>query len=257
MPDIGNIARKQRPGLTPVRAVIVQHLAGALGLGRTRLVAPAWIVLHTVGRVGDHQQRFYIAKQPPDHIGTGTVTTDQPVRPELPEITWNRDRGDRDIRNVILALDRTISAQRFGVLQQRVELFIRDPEQRQIKILSQQPRDLVAKHGFVPVAQLGQLVVGDPVGPPFSFIKVTQPNDRHIRQPQHRRGQHPAMSGDQLAIVGDHAGHGPAELGHAGRDLGHLIGAVDLGIAGIRAQPVNRPRLDLAWREDKVHEHVL
>jgi hypothetical protein len=28
---------------------------------------------------------------------------------------------------------------------------------------------------------------------------------------------------------------------------------VHLGIAGIGAQPVDRPRLDLAWREDKVH----
>jgi hypothetical protein len=61
------------------------------------------------------------------------------------------------------------------------------------------------------------------------------------------------MASNQLAIVGNHAGHGPAELGHAGGNLGHLVRAVDLGIAGIGAQPVERPGLDLARREDQVH----
>ena len=59
--------------------------------------------------------------------------------------------------------------------------------------------------------------------------------------------------GDQFAIVGHHAGHGPAELRHAGSDLRHLVVAVHLGIAGIGAQPVDRPGLDLARREDEVH----
>jgi len=61
------------------------------------------------------------------------------------------------------------------------------------------------------------------------------------------------MPSDQLAVVGHHAGNGPAELGHARGDLGDLVCAVDFGIAGIRAQPVNRPRLNLARREDEVH----
>ena len=61
------------------------------------------------------------------------------------------------------------------------------------------------------------------------------------------------MSGDQLTIIGHHAGNGPAELGHAGGDLGHLVSAVDLGVAGIGPQPVNRPGLDLAGRKDEVH----
>ena len=61
------------------------------------------------------------------------------------------------------------------------------------------------------------------------------------------------MTCDQLAIVGDHAGHGPAELGHARGDFCHLVVAMHLGIAGIGAQPGNRPGLDLARREDEVH----
>jgi hypothetical protein len=65
------------------------------------------------------------------------------------------------------------------------------------------------------------------------------------------------MTGNQLAVVRHHAGHGPAELGHAGGDLGHLIGAVDLGIAGVGTQPVNRPGFDLARCKDQVHGAAL
>ena len=52
MPDIGHVAGEQRPNLAPVRPVIVQHLAGAFGLGRARLVTPRGIVFNTVGWIG-------------------------------------------------------------------------------------------------------------------------------------------------------------------------------------------------------------
>lgn len=110
-----------------------------------------------------------------------------------------------------------------------------DPEQRQIEIFGQQSRDLVAQHGLVPFAQFRQLVVSDAAGPAFCLVEMAEPDHRHVFQPHHGGRQHPAMPGDQLAIVGHHAGHGPAELGHAGGDPRHLIGAVDLGIAGIGA----------------------
>ena len=61
------------------------------------------------------------------------------------------------------------------------------------------------------------------------------------------------MPGDQLAIVGHHAGYGPAKLCHAGGDLGDLVRAVDLGIARIGAQPINWLGFNLAWRKHQVH----
>jgi hypothetical protein len=63
----------------------------------------------------------------------------------------------------------------------------------------------------------------------------------------------PAVPGDQFTIVGQQAGHGPAELCHAGSDLGHLVRAVDLGIASIGAEPVDRPSFNLARRKDQVN----
>ena len=61
------------------------------------------------------------------------------------------------------------------------------------------------------------------------------------------------LARDQLAVVGHHAGHGPAELRHAGGDLCHLVLPVHLGIARIGAQPVDRPGSNLARCEDEVH----
>ncbi|SDE95623.1 hypothetical protein SAMN05421538_11726 [Paracoccus isoporae] len=42
------------------------------------------------------------------------------------------------------------------------------------------------------------------------------------------------MPRDQFAIVGRHAGHGLAELRHAGSNLRHLVIAVHPGIARLK-----------------------
>ena len=59
VPAIGNLARVQRSGFTPVGLVVFQHLApsGATG-GDTGLFTPRRVILHAVGRIGDHQVMF-------------------------------------------------------------------------------------------------------------------------------------------------------------------------------------------------------
>jgi len=76
MLDIGDVAGEERPRLAPVGAIIVQHLARALGLGRACLVAPARIILHTVGWIGHHQQRFDRAEQSLNIRGNRTVAAE-------------------------------------------------------------------------------------------------------------------------------------------------------------------------------------
>jgi hypothetical protein len=61
--------------------------------------------------------------------------------------------------------------------------------------------------------------------------------------------KHPAMARDQLAIFGHHARHGPAELCHARRDLGDLVGTMGLGVAGIRLEARDQPLLDALCSE--------
>ena len=51
VPDIGHVAGEQRPCLAPVGPVIVQHLAGALGLREARTIAPGGIVVHAKWRI--------------------------------------------------------------------------------------------------------------------------------------------------------------------------------------------------------------
>jgi hypothetical protein len=134
------------------------------------------------------------------------------------------------VRDVVLALDRAVAAQRVRIAQEGLQIIVRHPQQRQVEILSQQPCDLVAQHRLVPVSHLRQLVVGDAVGPALRLVEMAEPDHRDLGQPEHGGRQHPAVPGDQLAVVGHHAGHGPAELRHAGGDLRDLVVAVHLGV---------------------------
>ncbi len=108
---------------------------------------------------------------------------------------------------------------------------------------------LVAPGGVIrhAIARLGDHQQGPRI------VEVAEPDHRHLGQPEHGGGRHPAVPRDQLAVVGHHAGDDPAELGHAGGDLRHLVVAMHLGIAGIGAQPGSRPSFSLARREVEVY----
>lgn len=56
------------------------------------------------------------------------------------------------------------------------------------------------------------------------------------------------MTGNQLAIIGDHAGYRPAKLRHAGGDLCYLIRVVHFGVIDVSTQPFYRPFFDLSGR---------
>ncbi len=133
MPDIGNITREQGPGLAPVRTVIIQHLAGAFGLCGTRLVAPARIVLHAVGRIGHHQQRLRPVQNPLHIGGHRGITAKQTVFAKNPKVARTADRFLRCIGNIVFALGlaqrRTIQ-----IPKQAVQFFVREPHQVQIEI---------------------------------------------------------------------------------------------------------------------------
>jgi hypothetical protein len=72
--------------------------------------------------------------------------------------------------------------------------------------------------------------------------------------PQLRGSQNAPVACDQLAVLGDEARHGPAELGHAGGDPGHLLGPVQLRVPGIGLQGRKRPVLDPLGGEGEGHE---
>jgi len=67
------------------------------------------------------------------------------------------------------------------------------------------------------------------------------------------------MASDQLAIGGDKAGDGPAELGHAAGNPCHLVGVVGLGVSGVGTESGQRPCMDSPGyaRNFIVHQGVL
>ena len=103
VPDVGDLAGKQRPGLAPVGPVVVQHLAGAPGRGGARPVAPGRVVGHAIGRIGRHQMRPHPAEQPRHVGGIGGAAAEQPVAAEQPEVAGPRDRHRRRLGRRLLA----------------------------------------------------------------------------------------------------------------------------------------------------------
>ena len=74
------------------------------------------------------------------------------MRVQLPVVARHRHRRDRQVRNIVFALDWTIAAQRLGIPYQSVEVIVTDAQEHQVEILSQQPCDLVSQQGLVPFA---------------------------------------------------------------------------------------------------------
>ena len=59
VPDIRDVTGEQRIRLTPVGAIIVEHLAPREFAGTEAAARPpGWIVLDPVRRIGDHQVRL-------------------------------------------------------------------------------------------------------------------------------------------------------------------------------------------------------
>ena len=136
VPDVGDVAGEQRPGLAPVGAVVVQHLAGAPGRGGAGLVPPGRVVLDPVGRIADHQQRGHPAEHPLDVGRHRGVAAEQPVRPEQPEIARPADRVDRRLRDLVLALAGAVLVA--GAGEQPVELGVVEAVERQVEAVGLQ-----------------------------------------------------------------------------------------------------------------------
>ena len=64
MPDVGNSTREEAPGGRPVGAVVVQDGPHCGALRRIHTMAPSWLVLNAVRRVGRHQHWPSAVKHP-------------------------------------------------------------------------------------------------------------------------------------------------------------------------------------------------
>ena len=102
VPDIGDVAGEQRIRLSPIGAIIVEHLAsGELTGAETAARSPGRLIADPIRRIGDHE----LGLRPRQHLrhirGIGAVAAAHPVIPQLPQIAAARDRLIGDFRNTV------------------------------------------------------------------------------------------------------------------------------------------------------------
>ena len=93
VPYISDIPTKQRVGLPPVGAVIVEHLVRRkLAAAKAMARAPGRIIVVPIRRIGDHHIRLRSRQHRLDIHRVSAVTAADPVVAQLPYVTRPSDR---------------------------------------------------------------------------------------------------------------------------------------------------------------------
>ena len=182
VPDIGHVARKERPGLPPVRAIIVQNLARTLGLGGAGLVPPGRIVADAIRRIADAEMR----SNPIEKAGHGSlvrsIPADQPVGSEAPEIARAGDGIGRRLGRLFLPrVGRTM-------IEERVQFGSVEAEVPKVDAEVIEIGEFQGEQVLVPSGLLGEAVVGEYVGAFLRRGQVGELDDRHLDHPQRPGG---------------------------------------------------------------------
>ncbi len=133
VPDVGDSAREQRPGLTPVRPVVVQHptLSQTLmWLVHSGIKTPSRVVVHAIRRIGHHQVRLLASERALDHRRVGAVAAGEPVPTQQPDVAETRDRVGRRLRCLIRIGQPRV---RRGLAEQFLDLAGREAGQAEIE----------------------------------------------------------------------------------------------------------------------------
>ena len=161
VPDIRDVTGEQRIGLTPVGAIIVEHLAPREFAGTEAAARPpGWIVFDPVRRIGDHQVRL----RPREHrrdIGLArAVAAANPMRAQQPYVAEPRDRLTADFRDAV----RIGQTARPQTGQDGFELIRLEADHAEIKIGELERLQFVTQQIGVPARARRQLIVGQPIG---------------------------------------------------------------------------------------------
>ena len=157
-----------------------------------------------------------------------------------PEIAGTADRIGRRLGRFVGS---AVSSSSAG--QQPIEFGIVEAEQVEIEGFVLQRRQFGRQHLVVPARVGRDLIVRDHQRAPLRRRQVRQHDHRHLGQSQLARGQHPAVAGNDHAVVADQHRVDETELGDRSRDLRHLLLGMGAGIARMRDQSLERPALDV------------
>ncbi len=170
----------------------------------------------------------------------GGVAAQHPVLAADPQIAGAADRIGRRLGRLVGVV---VRLELHG--QQPVEFGVIEAEQIEVEGILLQRSQLGRQHLVVPARVGRDLVVGDHQRAPLRRRQVRQHDHRRLGQSQLARGQHPAVAGNDHAVVADQHRVDEAELGDRSRDLRHLLLGMGAGIARVRDQSLERPALDL------------
>ena len=244
MPNIGDRAREEGPGRAPVAAVVIGDLAE---LGPVQVDAgpcpPGGIVLHPIGRIGDHEVGNDPVQSSLDGLGIRAVAADETVGAETPHVARLADRIIRTGRRLV-----GIGEALAPVRQQRSELEVGEPDQVEVEAEVLEAGDLDAEQIVVPASVEGELVVGDHIGALLRLRPAARHHHGNAPDPERLRREHAAVPGDDGRVLIDEHGRRPAPLADRGGDLRHLRVRVSVRVARIRNERRNRAALDLIAR---------
>jgi hypothetical protein len=87
------------------------------------------------------------------------VTADQAVPPYLPHVSGPGDGLDRRFGDRLFAIECSLGL--LATAKQRLQLPIREPDERQIESFALELAQLRGESGLIPPGALGQAVIGD------------------------------------------------------------------------------------------------
>src|SRR5690349_13657196 len=194
VPNISDIAGKQRIRLPPVDAVVVEHLAQS-ELAATELTAPSpgRLVAYPIRRVGDHQVRLRSGQHLPDIRRTGAVAAANPMLAEQPHVTSPSDRSIGCLWDAV-GIGQTARS-RTG--QDGCEMIRVETDQIDIETGELERPELAAEQFKIPARPRCQLIVRHAIGLLFLLAPAARNDHRNFRKPKFGRRTNTQMTGQQ------------------------------------------------------------
>ena len=161
MPHISDIPGKQRIGLPPVGAVVVEHLAlRELAGTDPKASPPGRIIADPIRRIADHQVGLRFRQHRLDIRRIGAVTTADAMVSQQPDVAGPSDRLIGDIRDAV-GIAQTARPQTGQDLFKPIWF---KANQIEVKTAEFEIMQLAAQQIGVPTSSRGQFIVGQAIG---------------------------------------------------------------------------------------------
>ena len=179
-----------------------------------------------------------------EHGRVAHIATDQPVRPELPDLA-RVDPGWGGVREDLVG--RIIRLLGSDGRQEVVDLRNREARDAdvEVEVRGHQCPQFSGEQVLVPAGIECQFVVGEDIGALLGLAQVLDLQTGHRGQAQLGGRSHAAVAGQDRARLVDQHRHGEAELPDTGGDLPDLLRGMRAGIAGPRGEGRQRAMRNL------------